>query len=322
MKHNVVTVFGGAGFIGLYVVRALAQQGVQVRVACRRPEEAMRCKPMGDVGQIVPVAANIRNEDSVAAAVRGAKAVINLVGVLYNRGQQNFDSLHVDGARTIAEAAQKADAKRLIHISAIGADLESDSEYARSKALGEQAVEEAFPGTTILRPSIVFGPEDDFFNRFAALARLSPALPVIGPNTKFQPVYVGDVADAVSACLADDATAGCCYELGGPTVHTFQNLMEIMLAEIGRKRLLVPAPFWAASAKAYFLERLRIPFFLPKPLLTRDQVRLLKRDNVVGEKSLGVEDLGITPTSLSAVLPTYLCRYRRAKDNGRKVQTA
>lgn len=322
MKHNVVTVFGGAGFVGRYVVRALAQQGVRVRVACRRPEEAMRCKPMGDVGQIVPVAANIRNADSVAAAVLGADAVINLVGVLYKRGPQNFDTLHVDGVRTVAEAAKVAGVKRLIHLSAIGADEDSESEYACSKALGEKAVSAAFDGATILRPSIVFGPEDDFFNRFAALARLSPALPVIGPNTRFQPVYVGDVASAVSSCLADEGTAGRCYELGGPTVHSFKELMEIMLAEIGRDRFLVPAPFWAASAKAFFLEHLRVPFFLPKPMLTRDQVRQLKQDNVVADDALSLKDLALIATPLNAVLPTYLHRYRRTKDKGRAAQAA
>ncbi|MDC1120100.1 complex I NDUFA9 subunit family protein [bacterium] len=322
MKHSVVTVFGGAGFVGRYVVSALAQQGVQVRVACRRPEEAMRCKPMGDVGQIAPVAANIRNAESVAAAVAGTDAVVNLVGVLYKRGKQNFDSLHVDGAHIVAAAAKAAGAKRLIHISAIGADVESESDYASSKALGEKAVNDAFEGATVLRPSIVFGPEDDFFNRFAALARLSPALPVIGPKTRFQPVYVADVAKAVSACLGDDATSGGCYELGGPSVHTFHELMEMMLAEIGRDRFLVPAPFWAASAKAFFLEHLRVPFFRPKPMLTRDQVRLLKHDNVVSGDAQGFDALGIVPTTLNAVLPTYLHRYRRAKDNGRAAKAA
>lgn len=322
MKHSVVTVFGGAGFVGRYVVRAFAQQGAQVRVACRRPEEAMRCKPMGDVGQIVPIAANIRNAESVATAVAGADAVVNLVGVLYKRGPQTFDSLHIDGAHTVAAAAKAAGVKRLIHLSAIGADVDSESDYARSKALGEEAVKGAFDGATILRPSIVFGPEDDFFNRFAALARLSPVLPVIGPNTRFQPVYVADVAKAVTACLADDATVGGCYELGGPAVHTFHELMEMILAEIGRDRFLVPAPFWAASAKAFFLEHLRVPFFLPKPMLTRDQVRLLKHDNVVSEDARGFDALGIVPTSLNAVLPTYLHRYRRTKDKGRAAQAA
>ena len=316
MKQKIVTVFGGTGFIGRYVVRVLAQQGLQVRIACRRPEEGLRCKPMGDVGQIVPVAANIRNQDSIAAAIEGSEVVVNLIGILYKRGPQNFNSVHTDGALAIASAASACGVRRLIHISALGADVAADSEYARSKAFGELVVKDAFPGCTVLRPSIVFGPEDDFFNRFAALARLSPALPVIGPKTKFQPVYVGDVASAVSACLADVKTSGLSYDLGGPSVYTFQDLMEIMLAEIGRKRLLVPLPFWVAAAKAFFLEHLRLPFFLPKPLLTRDQVRLLKYDNVVGINSLGIEELGVTPTPLYAVLPTYLHRYRRGKDVG------
>ena len=316
MKQKIVTVFGGTGFIGRHVVRVLAQQGLQVRIACRRPEEGLRCKPMGDVGQIVPVAANIRNKDSIAAVIGGSDAVINLIGILYKRGPQNFDSIHIDGPLTIASAASACGVRRLIHMSALGADVKSDSEYARSKALGERAVKDAFPDCTVLRPSIVFGPEDDFFNQFAALARLLPALPVIGPKTKFQPVYVGDVASAVSACLADFETSGLSYELGGPSVYTFQELMEIMLAEIGRKRLLVPVPFWAATVKAFFLEHLRLPFFIPKPLLTRAQVRLLRYDNVVGINSIGFESLGVTPTPLYAVLPTYLNRYRRCKDVG------
>lgn len=316
MKQKIVTVFGGAGFIGRYVVRVLAQQGFQVRIVCRRPEEGLRCKPMGDVGQIVPVAANIRNKNSIAAVIRDSDAVINLIGILYKRGPQNFDSIHIDGPLTIASAASACGVKRFIHMSALGADVNSESEYARSKAFGERAVKDAFPGCTVLRPSIVFGPEDDFFNRFAALARLVPVLPVIGPKTKFQPVYVGDVASAVSACLANTATSGLSYELGGPSVYTFQELMEIMLAEIGRKRLLVPVPFWAAAVKAFFLEYLRLPFFIPNPILTRDQVRLLKHDNVVGIDSLGIESLGVTSTPLYAVLPTYLNRYRRGKDVG------
>ena len=317
MKQKIVTVFGGAGFIGRHVVRVLARQGCQVRIACRRPEEGLRCKPMGDAGQVVPVAANIRNQDSIAAAIEGSDTVVNLIGILYERGLQNFDSIHIDGPLTIASAASACGVRRLIHMSALGADVDSDSEYARSKGLGERAVRGAFPGCTFLRPSIVFGPEDDFFNRFAAMARLAPALPIIGPKTKFQPVYVGDVASAVSACFGDDKTSGLTYELGGPSTYTFQELMEIMLAEIGRNRLIVPVPFWAAAVKAFFLEHLRLPFFIPKPLLTRDQVRLLKKDNVVSVDSLGIESLGVTPTSVYAVLPTYLNRYRRGKDVGR-----
>ena len=316
MKHDVVTIFGGAGFIGRYIVQSLARQGMQIRLVCRRPEEGLRCKPMGDVGQIVPVAANIRNKSSVAAAIDGSDVVINLVGVLFKRGLQNFDTIHIEGARTVAQEAANSGVKRLIHLSAIGADINSSSEYARSKGYGEKAIFEAFADATILRPSLVFGPEDDFFNRFAGLARLLPAIPVIGSKTKFQPVYVGDIAKAVAACLNDKGTVGSCYELGGPTIHTFHELMEIMLNEIGRKRVLIPIPFWAASVQALILEHLRIPFFLPKPMLTRDQVQLLKSDNVVGGSILGMRDLGIVPTPLQAVLPSYLNRYRPAKYKG------
>jgi len=320
VKHNVVTIFGGAGFIGRYIVQSLARQGMQIRLVCRRPEEGLRCKPMGDVGQIVTVAANIRNKSSVAAAIDGSGVVINLVGVLFKRGLQNFDTIHIEGARTIAQEAANFGVKRLIHLSAIGADINSSSEYARSKGYGEKAIFEAFADATILRPSLVFGPEDDFFNRFAGLARLLPAIPVIGSKTKFQPVYVGDIAKAVAACLNDKGTVGSCYELGGPTIHTFHELMEIMLNEIGRKRVLIPIPFWAASVQALILEYLRIPFFLPKPMLTRDQVQLLKSDNVVGGSILGMRDLGIVPTPLQAVLPSYLNRYRPAKYKGRTAQ--
>ena len=316
MKHDVVTIFGGAGFIGRYIVQSLARQGMQIRLVCRRPEEGLRCKPMGDVGQIVPVAANIRNKSSVAAAIDGSDVVINLVGVLFKRGLQNFDTIHIEGARTIAQEAANFGVKRMIQLSAIGADINSSSEYARSKGYGEKAIFEAFADATVLRPSLVFGPEDDFFNRFAGLARLLPAIPVIGSKTKFQPVYVGDIAKAVAACLNDKGTVGSCYELGGPTIHTFHELMEIMLNEIGRKRVLIPIPFWAASVQALILEHLRIPFFLPKPMLTRDQVQLLKSDNVVGGSILGMRDLGIVPTPLQAVLPSYLNRYRPAKYKG------
>ena len=313
MKHDVVTIFGGAGFIGRYIVQSLARQGMQIRIVCRRPEEGLRCKPMGDVGQIVPVAANIRNKSSVAAAIDGSDVVINLVGVLFKRGLQNFDTIHIEGARTVAQEAANSGVKRLIHLSAIGADINSSSEYARSKGYGEKAIFEFFPDATILRPSIVFGSEDDFFNRFAAIARLLPVIPVIGSKTQFQPVYVGDIAKAVLACLKNKVTVGSCYELGGPTIYTFRELMEIMLNEIGRKRVLIPIPFWAASIKALFLEHLRIPFFVPKPMLTRDQVQLLKADNVIRENNLGIQNLGIVPTPLQAVLPGYLNRYRPAK---------
>ncbi|WP_374310738.1 complex I NDUFA9 subunit family protein [Dongia sp.] len=305
MARGLVTVFGGSGFIGRYVVQRLARAGWQVRVAVRRPNEALFLKTSGDVGQVTPVAANIRDDRSVAAAVAGADAVINLVGILYASGKQSFDAVQAKGAARIAAVAKAAGAKRFIQISAIGADPASDSAYARSKAEGEQAVKLAFANATILRPSIVFGPEDDFFNRFARMAMMSPALPLIGGgHTRFQPVYVADVADAVARALEDDGTMGKTYELGGPRSYTFRALMDMLLKEIGRCRLLVPLPFALATLKASFLQ------LLPIKLLTVDQVRLLKRDNVVGANALGFKDLGLTPTALEAILPSYLDQYR------------
>jgi NADH dehydrogenase len=306
MDYGVVTVFGGAGFLGRYVVRALARRGARVRVACRRPDRALRCKPMGDVGQIAPVAANIRDEVSVAAAVAGADAVVNLVGILYQRGRQTFDAVHRDGAARVARAAAEAGVRSLVHVSAIGASREAGADYARSKGMGEDAVRQAFPEAAILRPSILFGPEDEFFNRFAALARLSPALPLIGGGqTRFQPVYVCDVAAAVAAALAEPGAKGRVYELGGPGIYSFRELMERLLSEIGRRRRLVPVPFWLATAQAWFLE------WLPSPPLTRDQVRLLRHDNVVSPGAAGLADLGVTATALDVILPTYLARHRR-----------
>lgn len=305
MARGLVTVFGGSGFIGRYVVRNLARAGWQVRVAVRRPDEALFLKTAGDVGQVTPVAANIRDEKSVAAAVSGADAVINLVGILYQGGKQKFDTVQGTGAKRLAMAARAAGAKRFIQISAIGADSDSDSNYARSKAAGEQGVSSSFPGATILRPSIVFGPEDDFFNRFAKMAMISPALPLIGGgHTKFQPVYVGDVAAAIAKALEDPATMGKTYELGGPRVYTFRELLRLMLREIGRCRALIPLPFALASLKASVLQ------LLPVPPLTVDQVRLLKRDNVVSAQALTLKDLGLDATAVEAVLPTYLDRYR------------
>lgn len=305
MARGLVTVFGGSGFIGRYVVQRLARAGWQVRVAVRRPNDALFLKTSGDVGQVTPVAANIRDDRSVAAAVAGADAVINLVGILYSSGKQSFDAVQAKGAARIAAAAKAAGAARFVQISAIGADPSSDSAYARSKAEGEQAVKLAFPNATILRPSIVFGPEDDFFNRFARMAMMSPVLPLIGGgHTKFQPVYVADVADAVARALEDDGAMGKTYELGGPRSYTFRALMEMLLKEIGRCRLLVPLPFALASLQGAILQ------MLPINLLTVDQVRLLKRDNVVGANALGFKDLGLTPTALEAILPSYLDQYR------------
>ncbi len=318
---TLVTVFGGSGFIGRQVVKRLAAKGVRVRVAVRRPEAALFLKPMGDVGQITPQQANLRDEASVRAAVDGADGVVNLVGILYERGRQRFDAVHVAGAAAVARAAAEAGAGRLVHLSALGASARSPSAYARSKAAGEEAVRSAFPDAVILRPSVVFGPHDDFFNRFAAMARLPVPLPVFGcplprwregrldlygdGGTKFQPVYVDDVARAVVAGLEDPATAGNTYELGGPIVYSFLELMRLVLRETRRRRPLVPVPFWWASMLAAVLE------LLPIPPLTRDQVALLKSDNVVSGTLPGLRDLGIVPTSAEVVLPTYLDVYRR-----------
>ena len=305
MTRGLVSVFGGSGFIGRYVVQHLARAGWQVRVAVRRPDEALFLKTAGDVGQVTPLAANIRDDRSVAAAIAGADAVVNLVGILYQSGQQRFDAVQAAGAGRVAAAAKAAGVKQVVQISAIGADAQSASGYARSKAAGEQAVKAAFAQATILRPSIVFGPEDDFFNRFARLALLSPVLPLIGGgHTKFQPVYVADIAAAVAKVLDDSTASGKTYELGGPRLYTFHELMHLLLKEIGRRRVLVPLPFALAKLQAVFLQ------LLPVPPLTVDQVRLLQQDNVVSANARGFKDLGLVPAALEAILPTYLDQYR------------
>src|SRR5712671_6125278 len=281
--ETLVIVFGGSGFLGRHVVRALAKFGYRVRVAVRRPELAGYLQPLGRVGQIHAVQANLRYPASVEAAARDADVVINLVGILFERGRQRFDAVQAFGAEAVALAAANFGA-RLIHVSAIGADENAPSHYARSKATGEKLVRAAVPSAVILRPSILFGPEDDFFNKFAAIARLSPALPLIGGGrTRFQPVFAGDVASAVVAAIEgrakDGNTDGKVYELGGPEVKSFKQLMQFMLAIIERKRVLVPLPFALAKLQASFLQ------LMPKPLLTPDQVELLRRDNVVSEEA-------------------------------------
>ncbi|MBX3494044.1 MAG: complex I NDUFA9 subunit family protein [Parvibaculum sp.] len=305
-----VAVFGGSGFLGRHTVQALARRGYRVRVAVRRPNEAQFLRPMGAVGQVEPMQANIRDDASVAAALAGADAVVNLVGILHESGKQKFTSVQAEGAGRVARAAAAAGIASFVHVSAIGADPESPSAYARSKAEGEAGVRAALPGAVILRPSIVFGPEDDFFNRFAALARLSPVLPLIGGGlTRFQPVYVKDVAEAIATVLTRGDATGRVYEIGGPEVETFRELMERLLREIGRARLLVPVPFAAARLKAAFLQ------LLPTPPLTVDQVRMLAVDNVVSDaaKAEGrtLEGLGIQPTAMAAILQSYLYRFRR-----------
>ena len=308
MRGDLVTVFGGSGFIGRYVVRRLAREGWQVRVAVRRPDQALFCKTAGQVGQVVPVAANIRNEASVRAAVSGAAAVVNLVGILFQAGPQRFDAVHAQGAAMVAAASAASSVRTLAHVSAIGADPQSPAAYARSKAAGEANVGKAFPAATIIRPSIVFGPEDDFFNRFGKMAQISPALPLIGGGTtRFQPVYVLDVAEAIARAIENPAAhAGKTYELGGPRIYSFRELMTLLLAEIGRKRCLCSLPFALASLQGTVLQS--IPFI--QPPLTADQVKLLKRDNVVGPQAAGFKALDITPTALEPILPTYLDRYR------------
>ena len=304
MKNQLVTVFGGSGFLGRHTVRALARAGWRIKVATRHPNMGFFLRPLGAVGQIDFVKADVTDADDVARAVAGSDAVINLTGILFQSGQ-TFEDVQAIGADNIATAAAAAGVSRMVHVSAIGADAVSRSEYAATKAQGEKAVHAAFPAAVILRPSIVFGPEDGFFNRFAGLARFLPALPLIGGGkTLFQPVFVGDVAAAIVKTLEDETTHGRTYELGGPTVYSFKQLMQIILKETGRRRMLVPVPFFAASIKAAFLQ------LLPKPLLTMDQVRLLKHDNVVAQTALGLGNLGIVPTSVEAVVPSYLWRYR------------
>ncbi len=305
MAERVVTVFGGSGFIGRHFIARLARQGWIVRAAQRRPSRAAFLKPMGEVGQVTPIRAPIQDRIAVESAVAGADAVVNLVGILYERGPQSFAAVHAHGAQAVASAAAAAGVARLVQVSALGADVHGESDYARSKGAGEAAVRTAFPEAVILRPSVVFGPEDGFFNRFAGLARLTPVLPLIGGGgTRFQPVYVGDVAEALVTSVSDAARAGRTFELGGPHVYTFKEIMELVLRQIHRRRLLIPWPFALAEFQARFLE------LLPVPPLTRDQVRLLRRDNVVTEGALTLADLGIAATAAEVILPSYLDRFR------------
>ncbi len=307
---TLVTVFGGSGFLGRHVVRALAKLGYRIRVAVRRPELAGYLQPFGRVGQIHAVQANLRYPGSVEAAARDADVVINLVGILFERGRQRFDAVQAFGAEAVALAAAAFGA-RMIHVSAIGADANAHSHYARSKAIGEKLVLAAVPSAVILRPSILFGPEDDFFNKFAAIARLSPALPLVGGgHTLFQPVFAGDVAGAVVAAIEGRAKDAHTYELGGPEVKSFKALMQFVLTTIERKRLLVPIPFALAKFQASFLQ------LMPKPLLTPDQVELLRRDIIVSDEAKRegrtFEALGIDPVAMATVVPSYLWRFRKS----------
>ncbi len=326
MARQIVTVFGGSGFLGRHLIQRLATNGYNVRAVVRDVEAAAHLKPMGDAGQVIPWPGNVCDPDSVKSALDGAAMAVNMVGILSEWGQQTFERVHVGGAANVARLASALGIKRLVHVSALGADASSESNYARTKALGEQAVLAAFPNATIMRPSVAFGPEDRFFNKFAAIGRISSVLPVIGVpiipeikfggddgisinlygagGTKFQPVYVGDVADAIMAALVDASAQGKTYELGGPATYTFKQVMETINTITAQTNWLLPVCFFAAEIMGTLLG------LLPKPLLTTDQVKLLRHDNVVSGTLPGLAELGVQPSAVEAIAPTYLNRFR------------
>lgn len=308
-EGKLATVFGGSGFIGRYLIRALAKDGWRVRVAVRRPDLVGHLQPMGAVGQIKPVFGNVRDDENVKAAVAHADVVINLVGILAERGKQSFEAIQAEGAARVAKAAAEAGAARFVQMSAIGAAKDSKSVYARTKAAGEEAALAANPDTVIVRPSIVFGPEDQFFNRFASMARLSPVLPIVGEHTRFQPVYVGDVAAFTAAAANGAVDGGKIYELGGPDIETFRGLMELMLSVTRQKRKVIAIPFGLARIQAKAMS------IMPNAPLTPDQVELLQRDNVVSEEAIAdgrtLAAGDISAQSMAAILPTYLWVYRK-----------
>lgn len=307
---KLVTIYGGSGFVGRYIARRMAKQGWRVRVAVRNPNEAMFVRPYGVVGQVEPVFCNIRDDASVRSVMVGADAVVNCVGTFDASGKNNFEAVQAVGATRIARIAAEEGVGQLVHLSAIGADAESDSEYARTKAAGEEGILSHVPCATILRPSVIFGPEDAFFNRFAGMARMGPVLPVVGADTKFQPVFVDDVAAAAEAAILGQAEPGI-YELGGPEVASFRELMKQMLEIIHRRCLIINLPFWMArivaslSGAASFLS-----LGIVKAPITRDQIESLKSDNVVSGNARGLSDLGVTATSMEAILPEYLWPFR------------
>lgn len=307
---KLVTIYGGSGFVGRYIARRMAKAGWRVRVAVRRPNEAIFVKPYGVVGQVEPVLCNIRDDASVAQVMAGADAVVNCVGILAKSGKNTFDSVQAEGAGRIARIAAEQGVSHMVHVSAIGADTESDSDYARTKGAGEAAVVEHMPGAVILRPSIVFGPEDGFFNRFAGMSRMGPVLPVVGADTMFQPVYVDDVAKAAELALTSDVAPGV-YELGGPDVRSFRDLMALMLDVIRRRRAVVNIPFPVAGLMGFGFDMVNaLTLGLIPAQITRDQVRNLRKDNVVGADAMGFADLGIEPVAMESVLPDYLWRFR------------
>jgi uncharacterized protein YbjT (DUF2867 family) len=307
----IATIFGGSGFLGRYITQRLAHAGWRVRVAVRRPNEALFVRTYGVVGQVEPMQANIRDEATTHRAIASAAAVVNCIGVMVPSGKQQFDPVQTEGAGRVARLSAAEGVGRLVHVSAIGADAASDSDYARTKAEGEAAVQAAYADAVILRPSIMFGVEDTFFNRFASMARLWPVLPLVGPRTRFQPVYVDDVAEVAARAVFGEVAPGV-YELGGPEVVTFRELMVRLLRVIERRRMLVTVPFWLARMQAGLLDRLQSASFdnVTNALLTRDQVKLLSRDNVVSPGAKGFRELGITPTAMEAVLESYLYAYR------------
>ena len=325
--QQLVTIFGGSGFVGRYIARRLARDGWRVRVAVRRPYEAHFVRMYGVTGQVEPVFANIRDDASVAAALMGAQAAVNCVGILAPTGRNGFEAVQAEGAARVARRVAAEGIGRLVQLSAIGADAASDSAYARTKAAGEAGVRDHVPGAVVLRPSIVFGPEDQFFNRFAGMARLAPVLPVVGARTRFQPVYVDDVAAAAAMAVEGRATAPV-YELGGPDVATFRELMALMLRVIRRRALILPVPFLGAHALGGGLDLAQTLTggLFHNGILTRDQVRNLARDNVVTGAHPGLPELGIEPTAMEAVLPDYLWRFRRSgqyadiKDSARNLR--
>lgn len=315
MAGELAVVFGGSGFVGRNVVRELARRGWRVRVAVRRPHHAQFLRTMGVVGQIQLAQTNLRHAGSIAEALKGADAVVNCVGILHQSGAQSFAAVQASGAAALARLAAETGVPRFVHVSAIGADAASESLYARSKGEGERAVREALPFATIIRPSIIFGPEDQFFNRFATMFSFAPPLvpiPILigGGATRFQPVYVDDVADAICEALARPGAKGKIYELGGPRTYTFRELLELLMRETGQRRVLAPVPFALGPALGFFGECLGLLPFLAPPI-TRDQVKLLKKDNIVTPGALTLADLGITPKTVEAILPGYMVRFRK-----------
>lgn len=308
---KLVTIYGGSGFVGRYIARRMAAEGWRVRVAVRRPNEAIFVRPYGVVGQVEPVLCNIRDDASVAAAMAGADAVVNCVGILLEQGRNSFEAVQADGPERIARLAAEAGIGRMVHVSALGADAESDSAYQRSKAEGEAGVLRHMPQAVILRPSVVFGTEDGFFNRFAGMMRLTPVLPIVGGNTEFQPVWVDDVARAAAQGVLGQAAPGV-YELGGPDVRTLRALIGDMLEECRRTRIVFNMPFWVARIMAFGLDMVQVVSggLIANNMLTRDQVRSLSTDNVVSADAKGFADLGIEPVAMEAILPEYLWRYR------------